>query len=162
MESARGHRAATGHCLWWNLLEEECRDGRRLVAENAGFSAVVPYYARWPYEVHVYARRHLGTLAQFSRDEEQELAAILQRLLLKYDNLFGFPLPLMMVMHQAPVNDPAGAQYPEWHFHVEFYPPHRSREKLKYLASVETGSGMFINDTAAEEKAAELREAEPL
>jgi len=29
--------------------------------------------------------------------------------------------------------------------------------KLKYLAGSETGAGMFINDTLAEEKAAELR-----
>jgi UDPglucose--hexose-1-phosphate uridylyltransferase len=38
-------------------------------------------------------------------------------------------------------------------------PPYRTRDKLKYLASVETGAGAFINDTAPEEKAAELREA---
>ncbi len=158
LESARAHRAETGRCLWCDLLEAERRDGRRLVAENGSFTAVVPYYARWPYEVHLYTRRHLGTLAEFSAAEEQDLAAILKRLLLKYDNLFGFPLPLMMVMHQAPVN----GDYPEWHFHVEFYPPHRNREKLKYLAGCESGTGTFINDTAPEEKAAELRAVEPL
>jgi UDPglucose--hexose-1-phosphate uridylyltransferase len=52
-------------------------------------------------------------------------------------------------------------RYPYFHFHIEFYPPHRSRNKLKYLASVETGAWSFLNDSLAEEKAAELRAAVP-
>jgi len=47
--------------------------------------------------------------------------------------------------------------YPHYHFHIEFYPPLRSANRLKYLAGSETGAGMFINDTLAEEKARELR-----
>jgi UDPglucose--hexose-1-phosphate uridylyltransferase len=60
----------------------------------------------------------------------------------------------MMVMHQRPVD---GASYDFYHFHIEFYPPLRSANRLKYLAGSETGAGMFINDTLPEEKAAELR-----
>jgi hypothetical protein len=48
--------------------------------------------------------------------------------------------------------------YEHYHSHIEFYPPLRTATKLKYLAGSETGAGMFINDTLAEEKAAELRE----
>ena len=33
----------------------------------------------------------------------------------------------------------------------------RTATKLKYLAGSESGAGFFINDTLAEEKAAELR-----
>jgi UDPglucose--hexose-1-phosphate uridylyltransferase len=155
LESARAHRAANGRCLWCDLLAAEIRDGRRLVAENASWVAGIPYFARWPYEVHLTARRHLGALPELTATEERDLAAILKRLLLKYDALFGFPLPLMMVLHQAPVN----GEYPEWHFHFEFYPPHRSATKLKYLAGVESGAGVFLNDNSPEEKAAELRAA---
>jgi UDPglucose--hexose-1-phosphate uridylyltransferase len=64
----------------------------------------------------------------------------------------------MMVLHQAPTR----GQYPYFHFHIEFYPPHRSKDKLKYLASVESGAGTFLNDSLAEEKAAELRAVPPL
>jgi UDPglucose--hexose-1-phosphate uridylyltransferase len=59
-----------------------------------------------------------------------------------------------MALHQRPTD---GENYPYYHFHVEFYPPMRSEDKLKYLAGSEIGAGMFINDTLAEEKAAELR-----
>jgi UDPglucose--hexose-1-phosphate uridylyltransferase len=43
--------------------------------------------------------------------------------------------------------------------HVEFYPPLRSADRLKYLAGSEQGAGTFIADTIPEESAATLREA---
>ncbi len=45
------------------------------------------------------------------------------------------------------------------HLHVEFYPPLRTAEKLKYLAGSEQGAGTFISDTLPEESAATLRDA---
>jgi len=65
-------------------------------------------------------------------------------------------LPYMMVMHQKPTD---GKEWPGAHFHIEFYPPYRTPDKLKYLAGCETGAGTFVNDTLPEEKAKELREA---
>ncbi len=58
-----------------------------------------------------------------------------------------------MAMHQRPPG--RGARY--HHFHVEFYPPNRTRDKLKYLAGSELGAGAFILDARAEDTAAELR-----
>jgi UDPglucose--hexose-1-phosphate uridylyltransferase len=78
--------------------------------------------------------------------------------LLKYDNLWGFSMPYMMVLKQCPTD---GRPLDDDHFRIEFYPPHRTKEKLKYLASVESGAGSFINDTLAEERAAALRAAAP-
>jgi UDPglucose--hexose-1-phosphate uridylyltransferase len=79
-----------------------------------------------------------------------------------FDRLFDISFPYMMVMHQRPVDNGLydasnDGSYPYYHFHIEFYPPLRTRTKIKYLAGSETGAGMFINDTLAEEKAAELR-----
>lgn len=82
------------------------------------------------------------------------MAKILKALLMAYDKLFNLSFPYMMVLHQRPTD---GGQYDHYHFHIEFYPPLRTATKLKYLAGSETGAGMFINDTLAEEKAAELR-----
>jgi UDPglucose--hexose-1-phosphate uridylyltransferase len=67
-------------------------------------------------------------------------------------------MPYIMAMHQRSLRGPDPNAY---HFHVEFYPPHRTREKLKYLAGSEAGLGVFVSDTLAEEKAAELRAAGP-
>jgi UDPglucose--hexose-1-phosphate uridylyltransferase len=158
IEAARTHQRAHHRCLFCDILKKERRDGRRLVAENEAFTAFVPFYARWPFEVHIYSRRHFGTLNQFRASEERALAEILKWVTLKYDNLFQMSFPYMMLLHQAP----ARGEFPYFHFHIEFYPPHRSRDKLKYLASVETGGGTFLNDSLAEEKAAELRAVAPV
>jgi UDPglucose--hexose-1-phosphate uridylyltransferase len=157
VSAARAHYRKHGRCVFCDVLTKERRSGRRIVAENESFTAFVPFYARWPYEVHIFSRRHLGTLEQFRPAEERALAEILKWVTLKYDNLFDMSFPYMMLLHQAPVR----GRHEEFHFHIEFYPPHRSKEKLKYLASVETGGGSFLNDSLAEEKAAELRAVRP-
>jgi UDPglucose--hexose-1-phosphate uridylyltransferase len=156
LHEARAHMDHTGRCLFCDILAEEGTDGRRIVAENDGFAAFVPFFARWPYEVHIFARRHIGAMPEFSDGERADFARILKTVLMRYDALFGFSLPYMMLMHQQPTD---GKDYPEYHFHVEFYPPHRAADKLKYRASCESGGGTFINDTLPEETAARLRDA---
>jgi UDPglucose--hexose-1-phosphate uridylyltransferase len=145
----------TGCCLLCDILREERRDGRRIVAENDAFAAYVPFFARYPYEVHISSKRHLQALTDMSEDEQRALASMLKTVLVAYDKLFNLSFPYMMVLHQRPTD---GASYHHYHFHIEFYPPLRTATKLKYLAGSETGAGMYINDTLAEEKAAELRE----
>jgi len=92
-------------------------------------------------------------LALDSQDSES-FARILKGMLQKYDRLFDIPLPYVMAMHQKP----PGRGGIDHHFHVEFYPPNRSRDKLKYLAGSELGAGAFIVDARAEDTAAELLE----
>ena len=123
---------------------------------NRSFAAYVPSFARYPYEVHIAARRHLGHLGELRAGESWDLAGILKTVLVKYDRLYGFSFPYIMLMQQTPSD---GRRHPSHHFLIEFYPPHRSRDKIKYLAGCESGAGTFINDTIPEEKAAELRRA---
>ena len=96
---------------------------------------------------------HRGGLADLDEAEDESFARILKSLLQKYDRLFDQPLPYVMAMHQKPPGRRAGHH----HFHVEFYPPNRSKDKLKYLAGSEIGAGAFILDARAEDTAAELR-----
>lgn len=158
LQSAKGHLERTGRRLWDDIVDEELRDGRRIVAQNATWLAIIPFYARYPYEVHLIPRRHLTKITDFTEDERWGLARILKIILQKFDNLWGFSMPYMMVMHQAPTD---GGSYDYYRFHIEFYPPHRTAQKLKFLAGSESGAGVFINDTLPEEKAAELRAVEP-
>ena len=158
LQSARQYRAETGNCLHCEIIAAERRDGRRLLFENESFLAVVPFYARWPYEAHLLARRHLGSLSALTAAEAWDLARAFKRLLCGYDALFRFSLPYVMAMHQSPTD---AQEHPEAHFHVEFYPRHRTATKLKYLAGAEAGAGSFINDALAEDSAAALRAVLP-
>lgn len=157
LESTRGHHAESGRCLHCDLLAEEHEDGRRVVHKGEHFTAFVPYAARYPYEVHLYSRRCVTSIAELSPEERDDLARALKRLLVGYDKLFGFSLPYMMAIHQAPTD---GGDYDGTaHFHIEFYPPNRTAEKLKYLAGSETGAGAFVVDVLPEETAQGLRES---
>jgi UDPglucose--hexose-1-phosphate uridylyltransferase len=64
-----------------------------------------------------------------------------------------------MVVHQQPTAPTPSGLAPSGHLHVEFYPPLRTAEKLKYLAGSEQGAGTFISDTLPERSATALREA---
>ncbi len=158
IDSEIAHHVQTNRCLHCDIVKEERAAKVRMVAENACFVAFVPFYARYPYEIHVYAREHLRSMSEFTAESEFALAQILKIVLEKYDNLWGFSMPYMMVMHQAPTD---GRIYPGSHFHIEFYPPLRTPEKLKYLAGCESGAGTFVNDTLPEDKALELRLSAP-
>ncbi len=152
---AAKHREATGRCLQCDVVAREAADGGRVVLEAPGFVACVPFAARVPYEVHVTATAHRPSLLDLDQSERDGLAAIVRALQATYDALWGFAMPYTMSMHQRATSVDA----PDDHLHIEFLPPYRTRDKLKYLASVETGAGTFINDTAPEEKARELRDA---
>ena len=159
LNAAKKHWDAQGTNLFLDVLKQEEEDGRRIVTRNEGFVATVPFFARYPYEVHITARRAgVAALTDMTRQEQRDLAEILKIMLTKYDALFGFSLPYIMCLHQRPSD---GGAYPHYQFHLEFYPPNRTKDKLKYLAGSEAGAGAYINDTLAEDKAAELRALEP-
>jgi UDPglucose--hexose-1-phosphate uridylyltransferase len=155
LAAAEEHYREKGSCLLCDLARHESRDGSRMVFRHSGFTAFVPPFADFPYEVFIVSDRHTGSLSAMTEEERRGLALTLKCITGAYDSLFGIPFPYMMCMHQDPSD---GRDYPYYHFHIEFYPPMRSRDKLKFLASSETGAWATINDTYPEEKAAELRE----
>lgn len=157
LAAARRHREATGRCLHCDVVSEERNDGRRVLVDKSGIVAFVPFAARWPYEVHVYPARHVPHIAGLDGGEVWGLAAVLLRLVGAYDALFERPMPYVMAMHQAPVSGGVWDADPDAHYHIEFYPARRARDRLKFRAGSETGMGVFINDVLPEVAAAELR-----
>jgi UDPglucose--hexose-1-phosphate uridylyltransferase len=158
LANAKKHYDKTGRCLFCDVMQQEIDDGRRIVVKNDCFLAVVPFYARWSYEVHITSLRHASSMLEFDPATRRSLAEILKTVMLKLDNLWGISMPYMMLMHQAPTD---GGEYPHYHYHIEFYTPLRTKEKLKYLAGCESGAGTFITETRPEESAEQLRRAEP-
>jgi len=145
-----------GKCVLCTVIEEEMRVRERIVSENNSFISVVPFYARFPYEVHVYPKRHVDTIFKLNEKEEKDFAAILKDVTSRYDLLFRQAFPYMMMFFQSPFNwrDLSHA----FHFHVEFAPPKRDAKRMKWMASVETGTWAFINPKLPEDAARELRE----
>jgi UDPglucose--hexose-1-phosphate uridylyltransferase len=163
IDAAREHYQRNFRCLYCELMHGEVEGKTRIVAENEYFVAFVPFAARFPSEIQIYARRHYGGLKDMTDDERSAFASILSVVRRKYDNLYtdmepkDTVLPLMMILRLPPTR----GEHPYFHFHAEFLPLQRSQKKLKYLASVETAGGTYLADTRPEERAAALRKAEP-
>lgn len=155
LESERKHHEKTGRTLFadWLKMELEEEGGKREVCRNDSFAALIPFFARYPYEIYIAPMEELSSMEVMSPRHLDHLADILLTVTRKYDKLFGFSMPYIMNMHQKP----ALSGYDYTRFHVEFYPPYRTEKKLKYLAGSEAGAGAFINDTLPEETAARMR-----
>ena len=154
LNTQRAYLHQHGACLLCNYLEAERKDGTRVVASNAHFTALTPFWAVWPFEVMVLAHRHVGSLPELSAEETAGLADVLRKVTARYDNLFEVSFPYSMGFHQAPVD---GQKHEEWHLHAHFYPPLlRSATVRKFMVGYEM-LGMPQRDLTPETAAERLR-----
>lgn len=151
--SAR-HFAETGKPLFQEVIRAEQQDAIRIIGENESAIAFLPYFARYAYEVYVAPKQTHRSLADLFDSEVSDLAEVLQETLVRFDNLWQMSFPYVMALHQAPTDE---EDHRGFHFHIEFHPPLRKPNLLKYLAGPEIGGGNFLSDTSPEQKAAELR-----
>jgi UDPglucose--hexose-1-phosphate uridylyltransferase len=152
--ASRRYLKETGRILFQDIIASEQQDGGRIISENETAIAFLPYFARYAYEVFVAPKQTHQSLATLSDAEARDLAAVLRDVLIRFDNLWQVSFPYVMPLHQAPTDDD---DHHGFHFHIEFHPPLRKPNLLKYLAGPEIGGGNFLSDTSPEEKAAELR-----
>jgi UDPglucose--hexose-1-phosphate uridylyltransferase len=144
-------------CLLCNYLGLELKAHERLVCENDGFLALVPFWAVWPFEIMVVSKRHRSGLNDLNVAERSALADILKRVTSRYDNLFHISFPYTMGFHGAPTD---GERHPEWHLHAHYYPPLlRSATIRKFMVGYEM-LGMPQRDITAETAASRLREVD--
>jgi len=153
------HMVRHGSCLLCDYLARETSERKRIIDENDGFVALVPFWATWPFETMLLSKRHLGALRHFGPEESELLADMLKRLTLRYDNLFETPFPYTMGFHQQPSD---GLTHPHWHFHGHFYPPLlRSATVRKFMVGFEM-LGTPQRDITPEGAAMRLRALSPI
>lgn len=141
-------------CLLCDYLAQERKSSERIVTANEHFTALVPFWAVWPFEILVVANRHLGNLPDLTDNEVSGLADLLRRVTSRYDNLFEVSFPYSMGFHQAPTD---GQPYPGWHLHAHYYPPLlRSATVKKFMVGFEM-LGMPQRDLTPETAAERLR-----
>jgi UDPglucose--hexose-1-phosphate uridylyltransferase len=155
-ERQAGHMKEKGSCLLCDYLALELESKERIVAENESFVSLVPFWATWPFETMVLPRRHMASIEEMGGTERDDLADILKRAGTRYDNLFMTNFPYSMGIHQRPTG---GADHPEWHFHLHYYPPLlRSASVKKFMVGYEL-LAMPQRDITAEAAAALLKRA---
>jgi UDPglucose--hexose-1-phosphate uridylyltransferase len=135
-------------------VREEFSNSTYQVAANATWEAFLTPYVRYPYETHLYARRHIANLAEARDEELYDLADMLLKVVRGYNALDDgkmAPMPYLLGLHQL-----ADVRF---HLHVEIQAIGRAPGKLKYAASSESLWGLWTNDSSPVQKAQELREA---
>jgi UDPglucose--hexose-1-phosphate uridylyltransferase len=149
-EYAAGH----GSCLLCDYVALERKLAERVICENSSFAVLVPFWAIWPFETLVIAKRHVGGLDELLEGERRELAGIMKEITTRYDNLFETPFPYSLGFHGSPRD---GARRETWHLHAHFYPPLlRSARVRKFVVGYEM-LAMPQRDITAESAAARLR-----
>jgi UDPglucose--hexose-1-phosphate uridylyltransferase len=124
------------------------------VAANSTWQAFLPPYVRYPYETHLYPRRHVANLGEMQDNELRDFAELLLQVVRGYNALFDgamAPMPYLMGIHQLADE--------RFHLHVELLAIGRAPGKLKYAASSESLWGLWTNDSSPVQKAHELRQA---
>jgi len=135
-------------------VRSELTESAYQVAANATWQAFVPPYVRYPYETHLYPRRHVANLAGMQEDELRDLAALLLQVVRGFNALYDgaiAPMPYLLGLHQLADE--------RFHLHIEILAIGRAPGKLKYAASSESIWGLWTNDSTPQQKAQELREA---
>ncbi len=148
------YRLKNNHCLLCEVLAVETVDGQRVVCKNNHFTALVPFWAIWPFEILIISHHHLGSLVELEEVLIADLADILQKVTTAYDNLFEIPFPYSMGFHQAPCVE---ADHSIHHLHMHFYPPLlRSAEVRKFMVGFEM-LAMPQRDLSPERAAEQMR-----
>lgn len=148
---AAAHHAATGRCVFCELVARELADGARLVARSPGFVAVAAFAPRFAHELWVLPAAHAPRYEALTDAAALELAALLRRVLRALDAAAECPA-YNWFLHTTPLRGGAPAHY---HWHLELVP------RTARPAGLEWGFGCHITTVRPEDAAAALRAALP-
>ena len=147
-------------CMICEMNKTELESGKRVLYENKDFVAYLPYFTDYPFGLFVVPKKHICTFAGFDLSTQQSLADMLKTITGTFDEIYQRPFPYMMCIHQGVVNSDEYKDCSDYyHFHIEFYPPLRAADKVKWYASSEMGAWAATNVVAVENSIEVLREA---
>ncbi|KAI1758705.1 galactose-1-phosphate uridylyltransferase [Hypoxylon sp. FL1150] len=145
-----------GRHLLGDYVKLEMEKQERIVYQNESFLVVCPWWAIWPFEVMIIAKRHVRALVDLTEQERLDYADSIQEVTRRYDNLFETSFPYSSGLHQAPLDGTQEEIENSW-FHMHFYPPLlRSATVRKFLVGYELMAEPQ-RDITPEQAAARLR-----
>lgn len=136
-----------GETIWQTILEEELKEGARIVHQTDCFVAFCPFAARFPGETWIVPQRACPDFADATDAEISDLAGVLKTVLQGLDRFLSDP-PYNFVIHSAPFRDSRADAY-QWH--IEIMP------RVNGIAGYEVGAGGWINTILPEDAAIRLR-----
>jgi UDPglucose--hexose-1-phosphate uridylyltransferase len=162
LKNSRNYFDKNNRNLFDDMIREEMRDKKRIILETPTFIVYLPFFTDYPYGIFIVSKKENLYINDFSILEQQELAILLKKVVKMFDNLFDKLFPFMMCIHQGVVNTQEFSEEMQrkyYRFHIEFYPPLRNENTIKYYASSEMGAWAATNTKNVEVTAIELRNA---
>lgn len=138
----------TGDCLYCVLAHDEITAGKRIVARNEHFVALMPYASHCPFETWILPLQRQASYTLVSPERLWSLSALLKEVLLKLCTALDDPA-FNLTINDVPRGD-EGKEYFLWHIRIH--------PRLTTPAGFELGSGMSINTILPEDAAAFLSE----
>jgi UDPglucose--hexose-1-phosphate uridylyltransferase len=140
VDGAKAHFQSKERCVFCDIVRQEAKDQKRMIADNADMVAIAPYAPRFPFETWILPKRHQSLFEDAPRHEYASLAKLLGDILRRMNRMLESP-PYNLLIHSAPLAEAAGDYY---HWHVEIIP------KLTKVAGFEWATGFYLNPTSPE------------
>ena len=134
-----------------NLLKDLNPD--LIVAETEHTITFCPEFSRYPYETWILPKAHNSSPESMGEIELNEISNAIKAQVKFFDEVFNTPMPYVL-WHAFP----AKGFSKHWPYHIQFWPLQRGEDKMKYLASVEQITGLFLVDVMPVNAAQEIRD----
>ena len=144
---SRDYYAHKERCIYCDVVRQELKDGRRLIAENEDFVAFAPFASRFPFEMNVFPKSHSSAFHQISSHQIENLAQILRDVLQKLDHTLGGPPYNLSLQDRPRLRQKQGYWETiehDFHWHLEILP------QVSPIAGFEWASGFFYNPVPPE------------
>ncbi|MDD5428185.1 MAG: galactose-1-phosphate uridylyltransferase [Candidatus Omnitrophica bacterium] len=160
-EELAGCRVYYGHrerCLFCDMVKQELKAGKRVMAETKHFVALAAFASRFPFETWIIPKQHSCDFYKMEREKVPDLAEIIMTLSARMRKVIG-DFPFNFVLHTAPFRRDAGKRgywetiEHDYHWHFELLPI------LTRVAGFEWGSGFYINPLPPEDACKSVTEA---
>lgn len=144
---ARDYFALKERCLYCDVLQQEMRARRRVLAENDDFLAFAPFASRFPFEMAIFPKSHSSAFSRISDWQIENLGGILRDVLQKLDHTLGGP-PYNLFLQDRPFLRPRAGYWntieDDFHWHLEILP------QIVRVSGFEWASGFFYNPVPPE------------
>lgn len=140
-----------GRCVYCDMVNEEMREGKRIVDETEAFVVYHPFASRCPFETWIVPKAHEACFALMTPNDSKQLARTLKATWGRLHEALNDP-DLNYVIHTRRSVHEVSESY---HWHLQILP------RLTNPAGFELGSGIYINTALPEETAAFLSGVRP-
>jgi UDPglucose--hexose-1-phosphate uridylyltransferase len=123
--AARDYFALKDRCIYCDVLHQELRERRRLIAENHDFTCLAPFASGYPFEACVFPKVHSSAFSRINAVQIENLARILRDVLQRLDHTLGGP-PYNLSLQDRPFLRPRKGYWKtieeDFHWHLEILP----------------------------------------